>query len=121
VLSFGVLPRLEGRFESALLLFEPEGERARGGLADSLVGFKYRALDETLTVPAVLGALTLRLPTGDEARGLGSSGVDVGLLIVLGKAFGPVTLMGNMGYTPSTGDRALDVWTLAGSLEYRAT
>lgn len=50
-------------------------------------------------MPAALGSLTLRVPTGDEGRGLGAEDVDVGLMR----------------------DRDLDVWTAAGSVEYRAT
>ena len=121
VLSFGLLPKLEGRLESGLLFFEPEGEKGRGGIGDSLLGFKYRLLDEVETLPAVLGSLTVRLPTGDGGRQLGSADVDVGLLAVASKAFGPVTLTWNGGYTFVTRDRDLDFWTLAASVEYCAT
>lgn len=121
VLSFGVLPRLEARVESALLLVEPDDQRSRAGIGDSLFGIKYRLLDEAETLPAVLGAFTLRLPTGDEERGLGDEDVDVGLLAVVSKAFGPLTLTWNGGYTFVTRDSDLDFWTFAGSIEYRVT
>ena len=121
VLALGLLPKLEARIESALLFFEPEGQSAVGGIGDSLIGVKYRLLDEAETLPAVLGSFTLRLPTGDEERGLGDEDVDVGLLAVLSKVFGPVTLTWNGGYTFVTRDRDLDFWTLAGSLEYRVS
>ncbi len=129
VLSFGLISRFEGRIESTLLFLEPrppeddeEADRkGRGGLGDSLVGFKYRLLDEADAVPAALGSLTLRVPTGDEDRGLGAEDVDVGLLAVLSKAFGPVTLTLNGGYTFVMRDRDLDLWIAAGSVEYRAT
>ncbi len=129
VLSFGLISRFEARIESTLLFLEPrpaeddeEADRkGRGGIGDSLLGFKYRLLDEADTVPAVLGSLTLRLPTGDEDRGLGAEDVDVGLLAVASKAFGPVNLTLNGGYTFVMRDRDLDVWLVAGSVEYRAT
>lgn len=121
VLSVGVLPGLEARVESALLLLEPDDQRSRAGIGDSLFGLKYRLLDEAEALPAVLGSLTLRLPTGDEERGLGDEDVDVGLLAVVSKAFGPLTLTWNGGYTFVTRDRDLDFWTLAGSIEYRIT
>ena len=125
VLTFGLLPRLEARIESALLFLKPEGEPVRGGIGDSLFGVKYRLLEETKTLPAVLSAFTLKLPTGDEARGLGAKGVDVGLLAAVSKAVGPVTLTWNVGYVfvdeSSARSRDLDVWNLAGSVEYRAT
>ena len=121
VLSLGLLPGLEGRLESDARLLEPEGKLGRAGIGDSLLGLKYRVLDETRSMPAMLGALTLRLPTGDEQRGLGSGEVDVGLLAAISKALGSFVLTVNAGYTFVTRDRGLDVVTLAGSLEYRAS
>ena len=121
VLNLGVVPRLEVRIESLLLSLEPDEGRRRDGIGDSLVGLKYRLLDEADTVPAVLGALTVRLPTGDEDRGLGAGEVDVGLLAVASKTFGPVNLTGNAGYTFVTRDRELEFWALAAAIEYRAT
>jgi mono/diheme cytochrome c family protein len=121
VLSLGVLPRLEARIESMLHFLEPDEERARGGVGDSLVGLKYRFLDEADALPALLGSLTVRLPTGDADRGLGASEVDVGLLAVASKTLGPVTVTWNGGYTFVTRDRDLEFWTLAAAVEYRAT
>ena len=121
VLSVGLAPRLEARIESTLLLLEPEGERSRAGVADSLFGVKYRLLDESDAFPAMLASVTVRLPTGDERRGLGAADVDVGIVAVASKAVGPLTLTGNVGYTFVTRDRELDFWTLAASLEYRMT
>lgn len=121
VLSLGVLPRLEIRIESMLLALEPDEGRGRGGIGDSLVGLKHRLLDEAAAIPAVLGALTVRLPTGDEDRGLGAGEVDVGLLAVASKTFGPATLAWNGGYTFVTRDRELEFWTHAAAVEYRAT
>lgn len=129
VLSFGLMSRFEARIESTLLFLEPRpaedddeaARTGRGGVGDSLLGFKYRLLDEADAVPAVLGSLTLRLPTGDEERGLGAQDVDVGLLAVVSKAFGQVNLTVNGGYTLVMRDRNLDFWLAAGSVEYRAT
>jgi hypothetical protein len=60
VLSLGVRPRLEAHIESMLLSIEPDEGRGRGGIGDSLVGLKYRLLDEADAIPAVLGSLTVR-------------------------------------------------------------
>ena len=119
VLSVGVLPGFEARIESAVLLLAPEERPTRAGVTDTLLGFKYRLLDEADTAPAVLAGLTVLVPTGDERRGLGADEVAVGLVAVGSKTFGPVTLTGNLGYTFVTPDRELDFWTLAASLEYR--
>ena len=119
VLSVGLAPGLEARIESALLLLEPEGQRSRAGVADSLFGVKYRLLDESEAFPAVLAGFTVRLPTGSERRSLGAADVDAGIVAVASKAVGPLTLTGNVGYTFVTRDREFDFWTLAASLEYR--
>lgn len=121
MVGIGLLPGLEARLGSILLRFSPLHEPSRGGLGDSLVGVKHRLLNETKTTPALMYAVTLRLPTGDAARGLGEQGVDTALIAVGGKTLGPVKLTWNGGYTFVSRDRALDFWLLTGALEYRPT
>ena len=121
VLSAGILPRFEARLEMPVLVLEEDGARSYGGLADAVVGIKYRLVDEKPAVPALLAAIACRLPTGDIDRGLGAEEVDVTVLGVLGKRIGSFLLNGNVGYTFVTANRDLDVWTLAASVEYRVT
>lgn len=120
VFNLGIFPRFEARVELPVLLVEPEDKKSQTGMGDTLVGFKYRVLDEKDALPALLGAFTLRLPTGDADQGLGSEDVDVGLLGVLSKSFGPLTLFGNLGYTFVTRDGDPNFWTFNAALEYRA-
>jgi hypothetical protein len=121
VFAVGLLPRLEARIESAFLFLDPDEGKTVEGIGDSLIGIKYRLLDETETRPALLGGLTLRLPTGDDARGLGAEDVDIGILAVVSKSLDPVTANGNVGYTVVTQDGGLNFWSLNGSIEYRVT
>ena len=121
VLGTGLLPNLDIRVQSGLLWVDPLDEPSRGGLGDTLFGFKHRLLDETDTFPAVMYAFTLRFPTGSEARGLGDRGVDAALFAVVGKTFGPVTLNWNGGYAFISRDRDLDFVLLSTSFEYRVT
>ena len=121
VLAAGVWRRLELKFGSSYLFIAPNGGAAAEGMGDSAVRLKYRLVDETRVIPAVLSAWTVRLPTGDEPRGLGEHGVDLGVLMAVSKTFAPITLTWNGGYIFATADRRRDVWTLAGSLEYRLT
>lgn len=116
-LNIGLLPRLEGTVATAFVLLDPEGEPLRAGVGDSLVRLKYRFLDERSHWPAVMAAVTARLPTGDEDRGLGEEEVDVQPLAVLSKTFGPVILTVNAGYTFVTRDRDVDVVNLHASAE----
>jgi outer membrane putative beta-barrel porin/alpha-amylase len=130
--SAGILPRLEARFELPVGLVDPDGPRSSfAGVADALVGAKYRFVDERPTLPALMAAVALRLPTGDPDRGrgreaskvtpLGVEGVDVTVVGIVGKAIGPVILHGNAAYTFVTGDRDADFAALAASAEYRLT
>lgn len=121
VLNLGLLRRLEAKLAVPLLLREPDTASANGGAGDIALGAKYRVLDESAVMPALLGQVTLRLPTGDTRRGLGEEDVDVEVLAALGKSLGAVTLTWNGGYTFVTRDRELDAWLLRAALEYAAT
>ena len=120
-LGFGLLSNMDIRFQTALLWVDPLDTPSRVGMADSLLEFKHRLLDETETLPAFLYAITLRFPTSLGASGLGANGVDATLLTVVGKTFGPVTLNWNAGYVFISRDRDLDLVLLSTSLEYRVT
>lgn len=105
-LNIGLFPQLEGTVATAFVILDTENESLRAGFGDSLVRLKYRLLDETPRLPALMAAA--RLPTGDEDRGLDEKGVDVQPLAVASKTFGPVTLTINAG-TPSS--LATGIWT----------
>ena len=118
--NYGLVSRLERTLEGAVAALDVPGERGRAGPTDTLVGGKYRILDESPAFPALMAIVVLRLPTGDHDHALGRPGVDVTALGALAKALGPVTLTVNVGPTFATGDRDQDFWTLAGSVELRA-
>lgn len=116
--NVGLRENLEVNVQGTLAGVDPPEAGARGGVGDTVLGVKYRFLDETPPWPALLGRLSVRLPTGDEARGLGADGVDVGLLLAASRTLGSLTLTANVGYTITTGDAHADVVTLAGSVEW---
>jgi hypothetical protein len=117
-LNVGVRENLEVNVQGALAVLAPADAGARGGAGDTVLGVKYRFLDEGAPWPALLGRLTARLPTGDEARGLGTDGVDVGLLLAASRALGSLTLTANVGYVVTTGAVDADVVILAASAEW---
>ena len=120
-LNIGVLRGLEVDVDAPFVLLDPDEDSTRGGVGDVELTTKYRLLDETERRPTFMGAVVLRLPTGDEDRGLGEKGVDVQPLAVVSKSFGPLILTLNGGYTFVTRDRDLDFWVVTGSFEYEIT
>jgi hypothetical protein len=108
----------------------PQGESSRGGPGDSLVGAKYRLLDEEPHQPAVLLATAFRLPTGDADRGLGTGETAVLALLGISRTWGAFTVTANGAYEWSLTGRRQDTvfvgvsgerrigprWTLVGEL-----
>jgi Putative MetA-pathway of phenol degradation len=117
VVNIGLLPRLEGTVAAALVVLEPDDKLARAGVSDTFLRLKYRFLDETSHGPALMAAVTARLPTGDDHRGLGEPSAAVQPLAVASKTFGATTLTLNAGYTFVPGDRPLEVVNLHASAE----
>jgi hypothetical protein len=118
VVSVGVAPRLEVRIEGGGQVFDDDDDATRGGATDTLLGMKWRLVDETRDLPAWLTEVTVRLPTGDAHVGLGARRVDVAGLIAASKVFGDVNVEANVGYGFVTRDLALDYWIANVACEY---
>jgi hypothetical protein len=116
--NVGLAPRLEVGAGTGFVVVDPDGAPASAGFGDTFLKVKYRLLDETPSRPAILAAVTTRLPTGDEDRGLGEPGVDVQAIGVVGKTFGALTINVNGGYVFVTDDRARDHVFVGASAEY---
>ena len=118
-LNVGIFPRFEGKLELPVVVSDPDGSASQAGFGDVVAGLKYRLIDEAAAMPAVAGAVTVRLPTGDAERGLGDEDVDVTVLGIVGKRVASFLLHGNVGYRFVTADRRLDMWIVAASVEYQ--
>jgi hypothetical protein len=118
--NVGFLGNLEASVAGTLAIDDPADDGARGGVGDTFLGVKYRFLDEAPPWPALLARLVLRLPTGDETRGIGEGHVNVGFLLAASRTLGSVTLTGNVGYAITTGDADADFALLAASAEWEA-
>jgi len=120
-LVYGISARQELTFEIAGLSSEHHY-----GINDAVVGTKYVFLRETGQRPGIAGSFELKLPTGDESRGLGSGEFDYDLRLRGQKTWGWFTAIGNVGYTFVT-DRdvggvrqsAENVWLLTFGQEYQ--
>jgi hypothetical protein len=110
VVAVGLTARLEGRIDVGVGALDSPGERGHAGAQDTVVGLKYRLVDESGVRPAFMLASAVRLPTGNVEHGLGQDGVDVTGLAVASKTIAAVTIMVNAGRTFVTRDAALDTW-----------
>jgi hypothetical protein len=117
--NIGLLRRLEGKLELPVVVSDPDGSSSQAGFGDVVAGLKFSVVDETPAVPAVAGAVTVRLPTGDPDRRLGEDGADVTVLGIVGKRIEPFVLHGNVGYRFVTANRRFDVCIVAASVEYQ--
>jgi hypothetical protein len=118
--NVGLRANLEANVTGTLAVADPADGGARGGIGDTVLAVKYRFLDETPPSPwpALLARVTLGVPTGDEARGLGTGDASVGLLLAASRTLGPVTLTGNVGYTITTGEVDADAVLFGASIEW---
>ena len=120
-LVYGLSDRQELTFETAGLSMD-----GHYGLTDSVLGTKFVFLKETRRRPGLAGSFELKLPTGDESRGLGSGEFDYDLRLRAQKTWGWFSAIGNVGYTfvtePEFGgvtESAENVWLYTFGQEYQ--
>jgi hypothetical protein len=120
-LVYGISDRQELTFETAGL-----SKDGRYGLTDSVLGTKFVFLKEAPLRPGIAGSFELKLPTGDESRGLGTGELDYNLRLRSQKTWGWFTAIGNAGYTfvtdPEFGGVTTsteNVWLLTFGQEYQ--
>lgn len=96
-LVYGLSDRQELTLE-----FAGQSQDRQFGINDVVVGTKYIFLKEAEQRPGIAGSFELKLPTGNEARGLGSGEFDYDLRLRAQKTWGWFTGIGNVGYTVVT-------------------
>jgi len=75
------------------------GERTESGIGDSVVSASYGAISDAQSKFGLDVTAKLKLPTGDEQRGLGTGSVDKTLQVEPYKTVDSLTLFGTLGYT----------------------
>lgn len=120
-LVYGLSDRQELTFEIAGLSKDHEY-----GFNDAVLGTKFIILKETGQRPGIAGSFELKLPTGDESRGLGSGEFDYDLRLRTQKTWNWFTAIGNVGYAfvtdPEFGGittSSENVWLLTFAQEYQ--
>lgn len=100
-INYGVGNNIQLKCEVPLLIQHEQGIGTQSGLGNSLVGVKWRFLDEEKfgvnisTYPQ----LELNPPTPSTDRGLVDKGTNLLLPIEVSKKFGPFWVDGELGYT----------------------
>jgi hypothetical protein len=69
------------------------------GFGDSLINYRYQLREETAGGPAISPRLSVVLPTGREADGLGGGTVGLDMNLPISKQFGNLYVHANAGYT----------------------
>jgi len=116
--NYGALPNLQLHLIVPEAFDAPAGAARHFGPGDAELGAKYRFVGETTDRPQIGVFPLVELPTGDDARGLGSGHTQVFLPVWLQKSGGPWTTYGGGGYwiNPGAGNRN---WWFTGWLVQR--
>ena len=75
------------------------GESTESGFGDTVLSATYNALYDRSTTLGIDLTGRLKLPTGDENKGLGTGSTDVGFQVDAYRTFDRLTVFGDVGYT----------------------
>jgi hypothetical protein len=78
---------------------EPSEQRKESGIGDTVFQGEYYLRTGTSTSPWVIGLLRVKVPTGDEDKGLGTGATDVEIGIGLIQSRGSLNWLADVGYT----------------------
>lgn len=98
-LDFGVINNFDIQIWVPYVFLKPDIGKKENGLSDVEVVGKYLILNGNKTLPTLAVKATVKLPTGESKKGLGSGKTDYGLMLIATKEIGGVTLHINLGYT----------------------
>ena len=97
----------------------PGGQNKESGLGDVVLRGEYYVRTGTSTSPWVIALLRLKLPTGNDERGLGTGATDVEAGVGWIRRHGPVNWLADIGYTFVGGSGGFDpknVWRMGAGL-----
>ena len=97
----------------------PGAQTKESGLGDIVLRGEYYVRTGTSTSPWVIALLRVKLPTGNDERGLGTGATDVEAGVGWIRRHGPVNWLADVGYTLVGGSGGLDpknVWRLGAGL-----
>ena len=105
---YGLLENMALCIELPFDILNPDDGETERGFGDMSLALKTSLLPESENLPSFLLKTIVKLPTGDEDKGLGSGETDTTLMMVASKTLGCVNLHANAGYTFIGGDSSDD-------------
>lgn len=109
-INYGFKPNVQLKVEFPFLYTHPVDGGQEFGLGDTLVGIKWRFIEEGRWRPQLAFYPQTILPTGDSKRGLGEGKPSYLIPLVGQKSWDQWTLYGNMGYTVQTAEDSRNFW-----------
>lgn len=100
-LNYGLGEHIQLKYETGWLFVDaPEGGGVKSGLDDSLLGLKWRFMDQERggLDMSVYPQLQVENSTGSVARGIADPGPNLFLPLEVGRDFGKSKLVGEIGY-----------------------
>jgi hypothetical protein len=118
---YGAIERIELDVVVPLAFSTPPGERTHWGYGDTVLGVKYRVLEESETAPLVGFDPKLVLATGNADRGLGNGGLALLLPLWVQKQWGDFQTYGGGGYWINHGSNNRNYWFVGVEAQYRVS
>ena len=112
-LTYGLLDWIETEIDFAVQTLRPDSGKNEFGFGDTVILSKFKIVGEKGVLydsdlfPDMVIRPSILIPTGDEDKGTGSGQIELGILLVLEKAFWKVAARANLGYFASN-DPTLD-------------
>lgn len=119
--NYGILPDVQLHFIAPFPYDASGGGTTRYGYGDTELGFKYRFLDETESLPQIGVFPLIELPTGSASQGLGNGKAQVFVPVWLQKSFGKWTTYGGGGYWFNPGKENRDHWFAGWEIQRKIT
>ncbi len=122
-INYGALPEMQLHIVLPLAFDRPEGSGTKFGYGDTELGVKYRFVteDEAGWRPQIGIFPLLELPSGNEARGLGTGHVHAFIPLWLQKGFGKWLSYGGGGYWINPGAGNKNYWFLGWLVQRQVT
>jgi hypothetical protein len=101
--NYGAVNNLQLHIIIPMVFNSPQTGNSNYGFGDVELGFKYRFIKETSSMPQIGIFPQVDLPTGNQNKGLGNGGAQIFLPVWIQKSFGKWTTYGGTGYRISNG------------------